>query len=769
MISENDQVEATRVDSRSNSDRSDGQLIEHNQSQVPSNGEASTSATASEQQDAASTLLQLQNRVSSDAPHSGDFTRARANIGPGRLNGYGNNSAYDSRSYDNTSSTSRTIVSRPENMNMTQNAYMYSQINMQNTIAGLTSAIGNLQQEHLNMHTRQDSITGTLEQVLSALYTIKDSNHTSASSQVNASSTCNIHSATPTVNSSIDGRCRSYSATDQTNRGLRSVGEYQNGTVHNVSGIDGHTGSHSDTVQTNRGLWSYDESHNGTIHNISSIDSHSRPISSTDQTDRGTWSSGEFQNGNTHNISSADGYSRYYGDTESTHRGPISSGEFQNDTTQSVISSIDGAPHAHEVSHPEVDRVYQVSRFGSVSDNTGFSQAKTDYNQRYNGHLNASRRQRVSFYEPSRYNETRNQLNAHDNHNFSRAHSTLRRSQPTPDNYSVKIPPFNGKEDWKTWINRFEAIAERGNWSDESKLDNLLPKLQGKAGEFVFTQLTRESLGCYRELIQELNSRFRVVETEKSFAAKFSQRAQRTDETVEEFAADLKRLYAKAYKNRDNKTKREDLVRRFLDGMRDNEARFEIEYHKEPDDIDEAVYHAVNFIHTRRRNFHESHEKRFKKYARRTSLEYDGSSDEEEAYETAVEDNRALRIPAKTDKPPLKKPNKTSQQVEQTDSNATCQNDSTKVLMETRDLIQTLVSQLKDQVSSKASKNNQHQENAGFSRRGKVQCYGCGEYGHFARDCPSKSDRPGRNNQNFRGNAPSKQQGQQQTVNNPLN
>ena len=35
------------------------------------------------------------------------------------------------------------------------------------------------------------------------------------------------------------------------------------------------------------------------------------------------------------------------------------------------------------------------------------------------------------------------------------------------------------------------------------------------------------------------------METEKSFAAKFSQRSQRTDETVEEFAADLIRLYAK--------------------------------------------------------------------------------------------------------------------------------------------------------------------------------------------------------------------------------
>ena len=39
---------------------------------------------------------------------------------------------------------------------------------------------------------------------------------------------------------------------------------------------------------------------------------------------------------------------------------------------------------------------------------------------------------------------------------------------------------------------RFEAIAERRKWSDDVKLDNLLPKLQGRAGDFVFTQLSRE-------------------------------------------------------------------------------------------------------------------------------------------------------------------------------------------------------------------------------------------------------------------------------------
>lgn len=111
----------------------------------------------------------------------------------------------------------------------------------------------------------------------------------------------------------------------------------------------------------------------------------------------------------------------------------------------------------------------------------------------------------------------------------------------------AKLPPFSGKEEWKVWINRFEAVAERRCWDDGAKLDNLLPRLQGRAGDFVFNQLPHETLSSYPELVKELNSRFRVVETQKTFAAKFSQRTQKHDETVEEYAADLKRLYFKAY------------------------------------------------------------------------------------------------------------------------------------------------------------------------------------------------------------------------------
>ena len=41
---------------------------------------------------------------------------------------------------------------------------------------------------------------------------------------------------------------------------------------------------------------------------------------------------------------------------------------------------------------------------------------------------------------------------------------------------------------------------------------------------------------------------------------------------------------------RDKRTRDEDLVRRFLDGLYDEEVGFEVEFNKDPRNIDEAVF-----------------------------------------------------------------------------------------------------------------------------------------------------------------------------------
>ena len=93
--------------------------------------------------------------------------------------------------------------------------------------------------------------------------------------------------------------------------------------------------------------------------------------------------------------------------------------------------------------------------------------------------------------------------------------------------------------------------------------------------------------------MHELKHRFRKVETARTYGAQFSHHNQRSGETIEDFAADLKRLYDKAYAHHDSDTRREDLLRRFIDGIQDDATRFQVEYKKEPHDKDEAVFDVI--------------------------------------------------------------------------------------------------------------------------------------------------------------------------------
>lgn len=165
-------------------------------------------------------------------------------------------------------------------------------------------------------------------------------------------------------------------------------------------------------------------------------------------------------------------------------------------------------------------------------------------------------------------------------------------------NTGSRLPAFTGKEKWKVWFNRFEAVANIYGWSKKEKLAELLPRLQGIAGDFVYDQLSTEVTSSYRRLVRELDSRFKEVDTTKIYITKLHNRRQLEDESIQEYAAELKRLYDKGFPKRDKTTRQEDLLRQYLIGLQDEGARQHIELNKEPKTIDEAVYHTIHYQET---------------------------------------------------------------------------------------------------------------------------------------------------------------------------
>lgn len=115
-------------------------------------------------------------------------------------------------------------------------------------------------------------------------------------------------------------------------------------------------------------------------------------------------------------------------------------------------------------------------------------------------------------------------------------HSRSKRS--ADHHHSMKLPPYTGQEKWEVWHSRFEAVADLRGWNKHDKLQELLPRLQGEAGDFTFDQLSKKTLGSYRKVTKELSNRFGVIETTRTYKLQFNRRKQLTGESVEKFAAE---------------------------------------------------------------------------------------------------------------------------------------------------------------------------------------------------------------------------------------
>ena len=333
--------------------------------------------------------------------------------------------------------------------------------------------------------------------------------------------------------------------------------------------------------------------------------------------------------------------------------------------------------------------------------------------------------------------ETDSNAASAENSTHGTLHSTRRRQS------TCKLPPFTGKEKWKVWLGRFEQIAQRKQWSDNEKLDELLPRLQGPAGEFAFTQLSNETRSTYKLLVKELNSRFQLIELPKTFRVKLSHRAQKHDESVEDYATDLKRLYDKAFPERSADIRQVDLLQYFLNGLYDDKARQQVEFIKEPQTIDDAVRDVVTFQESKT-----STEKGRK--SKNINLVRPDDIDDEDDDESVEQDSeKVCRMPTRGSNN-----QKVAETNNQQNGNSTAnaltqiQTDLTKIKTEmvtsTQFLnLQAEVKEINGRVSTLEQKMTNKQKSMGRTSKApnsfnkqECRCLRCGNFGHFAIECP---------------------------------
>ena len=122
---------------------------------------------------------------------------------------------------------------------------------------------------------------------------------------------------------------------------------------------------------------------------------------------------------------------------------------------------------------------------------------------------------------------------------------------PTAANVLPQIHPYHGEEQkdgetFQDWVEHFKSVSRLARWGNHYKLVYVTTSLRGTAKAF-YRACTPMQRSDYGLLIAELAKRFTPVRLPAIQTQVFHDRRQGPEEIVDEFAQELRQLYAKAY------------------------------------------------------------------------------------------------------------------------------------------------------------------------------------------------------------------------------
>lgn len=151
----------------------------------------------------------------------------------------------------------------------------------------------------------------------------------------------------------------------------------------------------------------------------------------------------------------------------------------------------------------------------------------------------------------------------------------------------LQLMQFDGETSWESYCVHLETVSEANGWDDDICRSHVAANLRGRALEF-FQTLDREVQRDLSRLIRALERRFGSKQNMGVIQNKFRNRHQKTNESLEEFAADIQRLGRTAHPSWPSGVISELCLSQFLDGIGDLDLQCVVR-DREPKNIDDAL------------------------------------------------------------------------------------------------------------------------------------------------------------------------------------